>query len=448
MNIAFEISPLITASGTFGDKSGVYRYMYGLLKGMADHIKKNKLDIKIILFSFNPHFLKTPINPDIYDLIDKKRIILLRKDPPYAQKGGIFNKIIKIILRTKPNIIIKIINKIFFIKFFLGQISDQMEFGSYLWFLDQEFKKRDVKIIFHSETGFFNVGDYKNIVVMYDLTPINMPELHRMETKDLIKRKLSFSEITGNGIVCISKSTKEDLIKYSPVFKSKKLTVCYPGLDDFFKKNIKDKFNKINNMKSINLILKKYKSSVSYKKYLLYYGTFEPRKNILYIVKAFMDLQKEKQIPDGFKLILIGGEGWGKVKEKIKNFLEEEFPLEEQRNIILLEYINDKYLTQFISEAYAVVYPSLYEGFGLPVLESMALGTPVISSNTSSLPEVGGHSVLYVNPWDFFDIKEKMRYIIKNKTFAKELSKDGLVQASQFTWEDTVNKMMRFIKSL
>ena len=95
MNIAFEISPLITASGTFGDKSGVYRYMYGLLKGMSEHIKKNKLDIKIYLFSFNPHFLKTPINPEIYDLIDKKRIILLRRDPPYTQKIGIIYKIIK-----------------------------------------------------------------------------------------------------------------------------------------------------------------------------------------------------------------------------------------------------------------------------------------------------------------------------------------------------------------
>ena len=161
-----------------------------------------------------------------------------------------------------------------------------------------------------------------------------------------------------------------------------------------------------------------------------------------------MDLQKEKQIPADFKLILIGGEGWGMVKKKIKNFLLEEFPLEEYRNILLLDFINDDYLIKFIQGAYAVVYPSLYEGFGLPVLESMALGTPVISSNTSSLPEVGGHSVLYVNPWDFFDIKEKMRYLIKNKSFAKELSNDGLIQASQFTWENSVSKMMRFIKSL
>jgi len=448
MNIAFEISPLITASGTFGDKSGVYRYMYGLLKGMSDHIKKNKLDIKIVLFSFNPHFLKTPINPEIYDLIDKKRIILLRRDPPYTQKGGLINKIIKKLLHTKPNIVIKIINKIFFIKFFLSQISDQMEFRSYLWILDDEFKKRDIKVIFHSETGFFNIGDYKNIVVMYDLTTINMPELHRMETKDLIKRKLLFAANIKNGIICISKSTKDDLIKYSPIFKKMKITVSYPGIDASFIKSINEKTNNKDDMKSINLMLKKYKASINFKKFLLYYGTFEPRKNILYLVKAFMDLQKEKQIPSDFKLILIGGEGWGLVKEKIKSFLEEEFPLEENRNIILLDFVNDDYLIKFIRGAYATVYPSLYEGFGLPVLESMALGTPVISSNTSSLPEVGGHSVLYVNPWDFFDIKDKIGYLIKNKSFAKELSRDGIIQASQFTWENSVNKMMRFLKSL
>ena len=223
--------------------------MYGLLKGMADHIKKNKLDIKIYLFSFNPHFLKTPINPEIYDLIDKKRIILLRRDPPYTQKGGLINRIIKIILRTKPNIVIKIINKIFFIKFFLNQISDRLEFQSYLLVLDEEFKKRNIKIIFHSETGFFNVGNYKNIVVMYDLTPINMSEMHRMETKDLIKRKLLFSEINGNGIICISKSTKDDLIKYSPIFKTKKITVCYPGLDALFQNSISTKTNKITSIR-------------------------------------------------------------------------------------------------------------------------------------------------------------------------------------------------------
>lgn len=448
MNIAFEISPFITASGTFGDKSGVYRYMFGLLKGMANYIKKNKLDIKIVLFSFNPHFLKIPINPDIYDLIDKKRVVLLRKDPPYHYKTGLLIKILKRILLTRPNIFIKIINKIFFIKYFLNLLTNQVEFKTYLSVLDEEFNKRKIKIIFHSETGFFKVGDYKNVVIMYDLTPINMSELHRMETKDLMKRKLSFSEVNSDGIICISKSTKDDLIKYSPLFKKKKIAVCYPGLDDSFKKEVLDKANKEANTKSINYVLKKYKTSVIYKNYFLYYGTFEPRKNILYIVKAFMDLQKEKQIPSDFKLILIGGEGWGMVKKKIKNYLLEEYPIDEQRSIILLDYINDKYLIKFIQSAYAIVYPSLYEGFGLPVLESMALGSPVITSNTSSLPEVGGHSVLYVNPWDFFDIKEKMRYLIKNKSFAKELSNDGLVQASKFTWEDSVSKIMRFIKAL
>lgn len=448
MNIAFEISPLITASGTFGDKSGVYRYMYGLLKGMADHIKKNKLDTKIYLFSFNPHFLKVPINPEIYDLIDKKRVILLRRDPPIKEATSIYSQIIKRVLQIKPNLFLRIINRLLFVKYFLGLISERVEFNNYIKILDHEFTKRKISVIFHSETAFFPVGDYKNICVMYDFTPINLPEFHRSETIDLKKRKVNFALNYGNGIICISKSTKDDLLKYSPIFKNKKIIVGYPGLDNYFEDVASQKLNVESSMKDLNLLINKYKITIENEKYLFYYGTFEPRKNIIFLVKAFMDLHKENSIPKDFKLVLTGGEGWGKVKKKIINYLNEEFPLVEQRKIILTDYVNDNYLTKFIKNAYAVVYPSIYEGFGLPVLESMALGTTVLSSNTSSLPEVGEHSVLYTNPWDFFDIKEKIRYLIKNKKFAKELSKDGLIQASQFTWEETVNKVMRFIKTL
>src|SRR3990167_3975609 len=152
MNIAFEISPLLTASGTFGDKSGVYRYMYGLLNGMTQYIKKNKLDIKIYLFSFNPHFLKTPINPEIYDLIDKKRVILLRRDPPLKKVTSIYSQIIRKVLQIKPNLFFRIINRALFIKPLLGYISDRIEFATYIKILDFEFTKRKIKIIFHSET--------------------------------------------------------------------------------------------------------------------------------------------------------------------------------------------------------------------------------------------------------------------------------------------------------
>ena len=448
MNIAFEISPLLTASGTFGDKSGVYRYMYGLLNGMTQYIKKNKLDIKIYLFSFNPHFLKTPINPEIYDLIDKKRVILLRRDPPFKEVTSIYSQIITKVLQIKPNLFFRIINRIFFIKYFLGYITEKIEFQSYIKILDFEFTKRKIKIIFHSETAFFPVGDYKNISIMYDLTPINLPEFHRSETIDLKKRKLNFALNYCNGIICISKSTKDDLLKYSPVFKEKKVIVGYPGLDEYFKIAAAQKMNAKTSMKELNLLLKKHSNSIEDEKYLLYYGTFEPRKNIIFLVKAFMDLHKENQIPKDFKLVLIGGEGWGKVKKKIRNYLNEEYPIVDQRKVVLMDYVNDDYLTKFIKNAYAVVYPSIYEGFGLPVLESMALKTTVVSSNTSSLPEVGGHSVLYTNPWDFFDLKEKIRYLVKHKSFAKELAKDGLVQASQFTWDETINKVMKLIKSL
>ena len=445
MNIAFEISPLLTASGTFGDKSGVYRYMMGLLKGMRNHIKKNKLDTKIVLFSFNPHFLKLPLNPEIFSLIDNKHVMLLRKTKVEEENKGFFIYI-KRLINLKPNLFLKILNKAFFIKKILLNLNNRLDFIFYLKLLNKEFKKRKVNTIFHSETAFFNVRDYINIIVMYDLTPIYLSEFHRKETIDLKKRKLRFGLDYCKGLICISESTKNDLIKYSPIFKKKKIIIGYPGLDEVFQ-NKSNKKN-TNSIRNVNNILKNYCGKIKSKKYILYYGTFEPRKNIIYLVKAFSDLIKEKQITSDFKLILIGGEGWGRVKKKIKDYINEEFPLVQKRNITVLNYVNDEYLIDFIKNAYAVVYPSIYEGFGLPVLEAMSQKTPVICSDSSSIPEVGENSVLYINHWDFFDLKDKIKYLIKHKGMAHELSRDGFNQSKKFTWENTTSKVFKLIKSL
>lgn len=442
-HIAFEISPFITASGSFGDKSGVYRYMLGILERFVTLAKKN--DTKLVLFSFNESALKLPINPDIYKLIDNVNVFFIdkRKDEDTDTPFGL---IIKKIFSLRSNSFIRLINKIFFIKYFLEDISNRIKFNSYLTFLNRTLIKYKIKSIFHSETGFFKIGNFKNIIVVYDLTPILLPEFHRKANRELQARKLRFIQDCADGIICISKHTKYDLLKNFKSLKTKPVTVIYPGLDKIFQKQKQS--NKDVNFKDIKSIVKSKGNIIEKKKYILYYGTFEPRKNAIQLVRVFSDLQKNNKIPKRFKLVMSGGEGWGGIKKSINNFINENYPIPKKNNIILLNFLSDEYLIDLITNAYAVVYPSIYEGFGLPVLECLALGTPVICSDKSSLPEVGGNAVLYIDPKNYFNLSDKLKILIKKKNLAKKMSVTGILQSKKFNWDHSGDKAYNFIKEL
>lgn len=447
MNVAFEISPLITASGTFGDKSGVYRYMIGLLNAYIQFIEKKDKKSKVILFSFNRDLIKYPLNPEVLKIAEHPQVILLNKVPKLQKKSAIeaFRDTIVMDIPVLRTLIIAV-NKTFAINKLQLELANRVNFHKYYHFLDDTFRKLRVDVVLHSDTGFFQMLNFKNIVIVYDLTALTLTHLHRDETTDLQRRKMRFARLYCDGVICISQKTRKDLIKYSRDFIKKRLVVCYPGLDAIFtkKKETSDKTS----LERINKILAKKKTRVKKGRYLLYYGTFEPRKNLQYLVKAFCDLTDSQEIPKDFKLILTGGEGWGKIKKLIQTYIQENYQPIEENNVIVLNFLNDSYLIDFIRNAYAVVYPSLYEGFGLPVLESMSQGTPVISSNTSSLPEVGGNSVVYIDPHDFFDLKDKMRSFIGDPALAALLSKRGLGQSKRFTWQASAISLWEFLHKL
>ncbi len=445
MTIAFEISPLITASGTFGDKSGVYRYHLGLLQALANLSKSKDKKIKIVLFSFNRDLLLNyPLNPQVFQLLDNKTVFLINRLPQLADTNW-EDKIIFNFPSVKT--FLKILNRVLNLKSLYSDCINSLRFNQYLKFLVNQFLKKKDDVVFHSETGFFPLKMFKNIITIYDLTAVIKPQFHRLATVDLQKRKLIFAKKFCQGIICISRSTKEDLLKHSKSFQDKKIVIGYPGLDSVFYLPSGNKTSSYP-INDLNLILKSQQNKIKRKKYLLYYGTFEPRKNLIYLVKAFTELQEAKEIPRDFKLILSGGEGWGNVKKSIINYIKENSPYGEKNNIIVLNYLSDRILIGFIKNAYALVYPSLYEGFGLPVLESMALGTPVICSHNSSLPEVGQEAVLYIDANNFFDLKDKIKYLINKPELAYELSKRGLVQSKKFTWNKTANKVYHFLEQL
>jgi len=441
MNIAFEISPLITASGSFGDKSGVYRYTYGLISSYAKMLQKKDRNKQIFLFSFSYDLLKQPLNPELYNLFKKKNVTFLNSFPKIDKDKTVDDEYISNqILKFS----IKIVNKVFPFKSIFRKIKDKLHFHNYLRLLYQEFKKRSIDIIVHSETCFYPLSGYENVITIYDLTTVFVPEFHRTETIDLQKRKLRFAIDFCDGIICISESTKQDLLSYSSSFKSKKIMIGYPGIDPVFK----TRTIKTNAYLGALCQVNNKKVKLEPKKYLLYYGTFEPRKNLFYIIRAFLDLLETKKIPKDFKLLMIGGQGWGKVKTGIIEYLKEIYPTEENLPIIISNYASDNYLKRIIKNAYALVYPSFYEGFGLPVLETMSLGTPVICSRNSSLTEVGGDAVLYVNPRDFMNLRYKMAYLINNPKLVGAMVKKGLVQSKKFSWEESSQQLYGFLQSL
>ena len=170
--------------------------------------------------------------------------------------------------------------------------------------------------------------------------------------------------------------------------------------------------------------------SWSSRNYLLFYGALEPKKNVARLIDAYM--LSGADIP----LVVTGAAGWGNQTEtKMLDELSAEGRERRRgsRRVYRFEYVSIPMLVTLIRGARAVIFPSLYEGFGLPVLEAMQLGTPVVTSSTSSLPEIAGDAALYVDPYDTYQIAQAIKTISADEGLRAELTRRGLVQAELFS---------------
>jgi glycosyltransferase involved in cell wall biosynthesis len=162
--------------------------------------------------------------------------------------------------------------------------------------------------------------------------------------------------------------------------------------------------------------------------YLLFYGALEPKKNVGRLIDAYM--LSAVDIP----LVITGAVGWGNQTEaKMLEELRTEGRAQVNRRIYHFEYVSTPMLVTLIRGARAVLFPSLYEGFGLPVLEAMLLGTPVVTSRASSLPEIAGDAALYVNPYDIDAIAQAIKTITADDGLRTELARRGRAQAALFS---------------
>ncbi len=267
----------------------------------------------------------------------------------------------------------------------------------------------------------------KKIVTIHDLGFKHFPKTYSFFQRIFYFISHYWSLKIAQEIIVPSEFTKNDILNnfYST---KKKITVIPLGYS--FK-------NDLSNIRiKTNLVLDKYKIK---KPFLFYLGRLEKKKNILGLIKAYQELKRYKnkiEIPD---LILGGKPGYGYAKIK-KEILASE-------NIKEIGYIASEDLPALYSSALAFIFPSFYEGFGLPLLEAMANNCPVLSSDAGSLPEVGGEAALYFNPFDIEDIKNVMFSIIKDNDLRKKLIKKGNRRVQFFSWQKCAQDTKRVLFS-
>ena len=265
----------------------------------------------------------------------------------------------------------------------------------------------------------------KNIVLtIHDLAFLRFPDFNF----DWFIKKYT-GEVKKNAqiskkIIADSKNTKNDIVRFFKIDPAK-IEVVYLAADNLFKKLLEKE-------KDIS-VLKKYKID---KKYILSVGTIEPRKNFITLIEAF-NLIKHNINNFDYKLVIAGQTGW---KSEATYEKREKSPYKE--DILFIGRVPDQDLVQIYNQAELFVYPSLFEGFGLPPLEAMSCGLPVIASRTSSLKEVVGDAGILISPGDNIELQKQILYVLKNEEIKEELKGKSLVQSKKFSWVDTAGRTL------
>ena len=217
-------------------------------------------------------------------------------------------------------------------------------------------------------------------------------------------------------MIAVSNNTKQDLIS-SLATPAHKISLIYNGHEPFYRKLSPQEID--------HTLLKKHNITANF---ILTVGTLEPRKNIIGLIKAYGKLPEN--LKNTYQLVIAGGRGW-----KYKDIFREINKLSSASRIIFTGYLPREELRQLYNQASLFVYPSIYEGFGFPVLEALACGVPVITANTSSLPEVAGEAAVFIDPRSAEDISSAISMLLTEKEVRETLIRKGPAQVKKFSWE-------------
>lgn len=278
----------------------------------------------------------------------------------------------------------------------------------------------DVLFMPIQQLPFVRPGKVKTVAVIHDLAFHIYPE--QFTYKDWLLQHVFTSYVAreADQIICVSQATADDVAKFYG--RTENVSVIHHGVDH-------EKFSPRIHPSSIL-------PSLEGRKYLLYVGQIQPRKNIIRLVEAFEQLAAKE---DGLQLVIAGGHGWLQkpILERIKSS-------KYNSQIVQKGAVSADELVRLYQNAEVFVMPSLYEGFGMPILEAMASGCPVVTSNVSSMPEVAGNAAVLIDP---LSVKSIAGGIQETRKRAPELREAGLARAKEFSWDKCAQQTLTVLKA-
>lgn len=272
----------------------------------------------------------------------------------------------------------------------------------------------------------FTQGDYKSVVTVHDLAAFHDTLWSKAELQGAYAKKLTQIAERASALIAVSEYTKKDIVEHLRVLPDK-ITVIYEAVSKDFYPDIDPAY---------------VERALGVKKYVLYAGQLQPRKNALNLLKAWSIVGKK--FPE-YKLVLVGmvrdSEYHAALTEAIKQG-------DIAGSVVFAGSVTNEVLRKLYSNARCFAYPSFFEGFGLPLLEAMQCGTPVITSNTSSLPEVVGEAGLLVDPTKPEDIAEALERVLSDDALHKDLASRAILQAKKFSWQKAAEQTLAVYKKV
>ena len=268
----------------------------------------------------------------------------------------------------------------------------------------------------------------RKLVTIHDLSYVRVPECFPVPLLRYLNSAVPRAVQRADVILADAASTQRDVadVYHVPL---EKIKVLYSGVDSRFHPKVSEASQA------------RVRELMHGKPYLLSVSTIQPRKNYARLIEAFAKIANLQSLIPNLQLVIAGGRGW--MFEEVFQTVEH---LGLQERVIFPSFFSDEDLPALYAGATLFVYPSLYEGFGLPIAEAMSCGVPIVSSNASSLPEVGGDAVIYFDPRNVDAMADAMQRVLSDESLRKDLRARGIEQAKRFSWDKAARKLLEHLK--
>jgi len=276
------------------------------------------------------------------------------------------------------------------------------------------------------------IGGCPAVVTVHDLSFLRYPEAFPTLQRIYLRSQARRSVLAARQVIAVSEATAQDVIRFFAV-PAGRISVVYNGVDAAFHPAPQAEVEAFRRRKKLPA------------RFIMHLGTLEPRKNLVRLVQAFAQVlrqDREKPGREPLKLLLAGGKGWD-----YDNIFRAVADLGLTGEVLFPGYVPDEELVWWYRAAILFAYPSLFEGFGLPVAEAMACGTPAVTSSVSSLPEVAGDAALLVDPTSVEALAGALRQLLDNPALARQFGERGKAQAARFSWSRTARETVQVYRA-